>query len=75
VRWAADEDVSERVIAARYLLSLFQVRPDPTGNIPLIAPLLDIPLPQDRASTVNPDGVAVPATCGADGMVVGEARG
>jgi class 3 adenylate cyclase len=29
--------------------SLAQVKLDPTENIPLLAPLLDIPLPQDRA--------------------------
>jgi predicted ATPase len=35
--------------------SLVQVRLDPTENIPLIAPLLDIPLPQDRVSTLTPE--------------------
>jgi len=35
--------------------SLAQVKLDPAENIPLLAPLLDIPLPQDRAPTLTPE--------------------
>jgi class 3 adenylate cyclase/predicted ATPase len=35
--------------------SLTQVKLDPTENVPLLAPLLDIPLPQERASTLAPE--------------------
>src|SRR6516162_3340675 len=35
--------------------SLAQVKLDPAENAPLLAPLLDIPLPQERASTLVPE--------------------
>jgi predicted ATPase len=35
--------------------SLAQVKLDPKENVPLLAPLLDIRLPQDRASPLTPD--------------------
>jgi class 3 adenylate cyclase len=35
--------------------SLAQVKLDPAENAPLLAPLLDIPLPQERASTLAPE--------------------
>jgi class 3 adenylate cyclase/predicted ATPase len=35
--------------------SLAQVKLDPSENVPLLAPLLDIPLPQERASTLAPE--------------------
>ena len=35
--------------------SLAQVKLDPAENAPLLAPLLDIPLPQERASTFAPE--------------------
>ena len=35
--------------------SLAQVKVDPGENLPLLAPLLDIPLPPDRASTLTPE--------------------
>ncbi len=35
--------------------SLAQVKLDPAENVPLLAPLLDIPLPQERASTLAPE--------------------
>jgi predicted ATPase len=35
--------------------SLAQVNLDPAENAPLLAPLLDIPLPQERASTFTPE--------------------
>ena len=35
--------------------SLAQVKLDPAENAPLLAPLLDIPLPQERASTFTPE--------------------
>jgi predicted ATPase len=35
--------------------SLAQVKLDPAENAPLLAPLLDIPLPHERASTLAPE--------------------
>jgi class 3 adenylate cyclase/predicted ATPase len=35
--------------------SLAQVKLDPAENVPLLAPLLEIPLPQERASTLVPE--------------------
>ena len=35
--------------------SLSQVKLDPAENVPLLAPLLDIPLPPDRAPTLAPE--------------------
>ena len=35
--------------------TLTQLKLDPAGNAPLLAPLLDIPLPQERAPTLAPD--------------------
>jgi hypothetical protein len=35
--------------------SLAQVKLDPAANAPLLAPLLDIPLPQERTSTLAPE--------------------
>ena len=35
--------------------SLAQVKLDPTENVPLLAPLLDIPLPQDRVPALTPE--------------------
>ena len=35
--------------------SLAQVKLDPAENVPLLAPLLDIPLPQERAPTLAPE--------------------
>ena len=35
--------------------SLAQVKLDPAENVPLLAPLLDIPLPQERAPTLPPE--------------------
>ena len=35
--------------------SLAQIKLDPAENVPLLAPLLDIPLPQERASALPPE--------------------
>jgi predicted ATPase len=35
--------------------SIAQVKPDPAENVPLLAPLLDIPLPQERTPTLTPE--------------------
>ena len=35
--------------------SLAQVKLDPAENVPLLAPLLDMPLPQERALTLAPE--------------------
>jgi class 3 adenylate cyclase len=46
--------------------SLAQVKLDPAENAPLLAPLLDIPLPAGRAPALSPEEVATPATGGVD---------
>ena len=43
-----------------------QVKLDPAENAPLLAPLLDIPLPKDRIPTFGARRIAAPATGGAD---------
>ena len=48
-------DVSAERRLAELETSLAQVKLDPAENIPLLAPLLDIPLPQDRAPTLAPE--------------------
>jgi hypothetical protein len=47
--------------------SLTQVKLDPAENVPLLAPLLDIPLPQERAPALTPEEIASPTAGGADG--------
>jgi predicted ATPase len=47
-------DVSAERRLAELDSSLAQVKLDPAENAPLLAPLLDIPLPQERASTLLP---------------------
>ena len=46
--------------------SLAQVKLDPAENAPLLAPLLDIPLPKERVPSFSARGIAPPATGGAD---------
>ena len=48
---AADVPAEQRLADLENSLSL--VKLDPRENIPLLAPLLDIPLPQDRAPTLT----------------------
>ncbi|OKO91570.1 hypothetical protein AC629_02415 [Bradyrhizobium sp. NAS80.1] len=48
-----DIPAEQRLADLEHTLAL--VRLDPTENAPLLAPLLDIPLPQDRAPTLEPE--------------------
>jgi class 3 adenylate cyclase len=48
-------DVSAERRFADLESTLWQIKLDPAENAPLVAPLLDIPLPQDRAPTLAPD--------------------
>jgi len=48
-------DVPAELRLAELDSSLAQVKLDPAENAPLLAPLLDIPLPQERASTFAPE--------------------
>ena len=49
----ADIPVEQRLADLENTLAL--VKLDPAENAPLLAPLLDIPLPQDRAPTLEPE--------------------
>ena len=60
----ADVPAAQRL--AELESSLAQVKLDPAESIPLLAPLLDIPLPPERAPTFGAGGVAAPATGSAD---------
>jgi hypothetical protein len=53
--------------------TLAQMKLDPAENAPLLAPLLDIPLPQERAPTLA--RVAPPAIGGTDGFGDGQCAG
>ena len=55
--------------------SLAQVKLDPAENAPLLAPLLDIPLPKERRIDVGARGIAPPATGGADQLGHGRRQG
>ena len=44
-------------------------------NAPLLAPLLDIPLPSERASAFGAGGIAAPAVGSADGLGLGRCAG
>ena len=44
--------------------SLAQVKLDPVENVPLLASLLDIPLPQERVPVLPPEEVTAPAASG-----------
>jgi class 3 adenylate cyclase/predicted ATPase len=48
-------DVSAERRFAELESTLAQLKLDPAENVPLLAPLLDIPLPQERAPTLAPD--------------------
>ena len=50
---AADVPAEQRL--ADLENSLTQVKLDPAENVPLLAPLLDVPLPQDRTPTLPPE--------------------
>jgi predicted ATPase len=54
--------------------SLAQVRLDPAENVPLLAPLLDIPPPQERASTLPPEELRRRQLAALTGWVMAGAR-
>jgi predicted ATPase/class 3 adenylate cyclase len=54
--------------------SLVQVKLDPAENVPLLAPLLDIPLPQERASTLAPEELRRRQLAALTGWVMAGAR-
>jgi class 3 adenylate cyclase/predicted ATPase len=47
-------DVSAEVRLAELENTLAQINLEPAENVPLLAPLLDIPIPQERISTIEP---------------------
>ena len=53
-------DVSAEQRFADLERTLAQMKLDPAENAPLLAPLLDIPLPQERAPTMPPDELRRP---------------
>ena len=53
-RFGGPEAPDDRRLAELELL-LSQIRLDPVEHVPLLAPLVDIPLPADRASKLPPD--------------------
>ena len=55
--------------------SLAQVKLDPAENAPLLAPLLDIPLPHGPRADVGARGIAPPAIGGADQLGDGRRAG
>ena len=55
----ADIPAEQRLADLENTLAL--VKLDPAENAPLLAPLLDIPLPQDRAATSEPEVLRAPA--------------
>ncbi len=54
--------------------SLVQVKLDPAENVPLLAPLLEIPLPQERASTLAPEELRRRQLAALTGWVMAGAR-
>ncbi|SHN78093.1 AAA family ATPase [Bradyrhizobium erythrophlei] len=54
--------------------SLAQVKLDPAENLPLLAPLLEIPLPQERASTLAPEELRRRQLAALTGWVMAGAR-
>ncbi len=60
----ADVPAAQRL--AELESSLAQVKLDPAENVPLLAPLLDIPLPPERAPALTPRGIVAPAIGSAD---------
>jgi class 3 adenylate cyclase/predicted ATPase len=54
--------------------SLAQVKLDPAENVPLLGPLLEIPLPQERASTLAPEELRRRQLAALTGWVMAGAR-
>ena len=59
-------DVSAEQRIADLENSLTQVKLDPAENVPLLAPLLDIPLPAERSPISTPEETSPPTAGGAD---------
>ena len=60
----ADIPAEQRLADLENTLALIKL--DPAENVPLLAPLLDIPLPPERSANFGARGIAAPATGGAD---------
>jgi class 3 adenylate cyclase/predicted ATPase len=69
---AADVPAEQRL--ADLESSLAQVKLDPAENVPLLAPLLEIPLPQERASTLAPEELRRRQLAALTGWVMAGAR-
>src|SRR6516225_8044055 len=67
-------DVSAERRFAELESTLAQMKLDPTENAPLLAPLLDIPLPQERAPTLAPDELRRRQLAALTAMVMTSAR-
>jgi predicted ATPase len=68
-------DVAAEQRLAELESTLTQIKLEPAENVPLLAPLLDIPLPQERAPALAPRGIAAPAGGSADGLGDGQRTG
>src|SRR5215813_12484931 len=67
-------DVSAKRRFADLESTLTQLKLDPAENAPLLAPLLDIPLPQERAPTLTPDELRRRQLAALTAMVMTSAR-
>ena len=64
LRFGADAPAEQRLADLEGTLRLIGL--DPTEHAPLLAPLVDIPLPPSRAANFSPEELATPATGGND---------
>jgi class 3 adenylate cyclase len=67
-------DVSAEQRLADLESSLAQVKLDPAENVPLLAPLLDIPLPKERAPSLGPEELRRRQLAALTGWVMAGAR-
>jgi class 3 adenylate cyclase len=70
-----DADVPGERRLAELETSLAQVKLDPAENAPLLAPLLDIPLPKERAFTLAPEELRRRQLAALTNWVIAGARG
>ena len=68
----ADVPAERRLAELESLLA--QVKLDPVENVPLLAPLLDIPLPQERVPTLAPEELRRRQLAALTGLVMAGAR-
>ena len=66
LRFGADLPAEQRLADLENTLRLVGL--DAAEYAPLIAPLVDVPLPEDRAGEIRAGGIAPPATGGDDGL-------